>query len=56
MEKLNEEPMTDKTIGSFLLEETGSMNSVRDKTVSGFNDYVATLRTAKTPALLRLTY
>ncbi len=46
--------MTDKTIVSFLLDETGSMDSVRDKTVSGFNEYVATLRTTETPTLLRL--
>jgi hypothetical protein len=30
------------------------MDSVRDKTVSGFNEYVATLRTNDTPTLLRL--
>ena len=46
--------MTDKTIVSFLLDETGSMDSVRDKTVSGFNEYVATLRTNETPTRLRL--
>jgi len=46
--------MTDKTIVSFLLDETGSMDSVRDKTVSGFNEYVATLRTNETSTLLRL--
>ncbi len=46
--------MTEKTIVSFLLDETGSMDSVRDKTVSGFNEYVATLRTNETPTLLRL--
>ena len=46
--------MTDKTIMSFLLDETGSMNSVRDKTVSGFNEYVATLQNTETPTLLRL--
>ena len=44
LEELKEEPMTDKTIVSFLLDETGSMYSVRDKTVSGFNEYVATLK------------
>jgi len=54
LEKLKEEPMTDKTIVSFLLDETGSMDSVRDKTVSGFNEYVATLRANETPTLLRL--
>jgi len=46
--------MTDKTIVSFLLDETGSMDSVRDKTVSGFNEYVATLKNTETPTLLRL--
>jgi len=45
---------TEKTIVSFLLDETGSMESVRDKTISGFNEYVATLRTNDTPTLLRL--
>ena len=45
---------TEKTIVSFLLDETGSMESVRDKTISGFNEYVATLRTNETPTLLRL--
>ena len=45
---------TDKTIVSFLLDETGSMDAVRDKTISGFNEYVATLRTNETPTLLRL--
>jgi hypothetical protein len=54
LEKLKEEPMTDKTIVSFLLDETGSMDSVRDKTVSGFNEYVATLKNTETPTLLRL--
>ena len=43
--------MTDQTIVSFLLDETGSMDAVRDKTVSGFNEYVATLRTNETPTL-----
>ena len=46
--------MTDKTIVSFLLDETGSMDAVRDKTVSGFNEYVATLKNTETPTLLRL--
>ena len=46
--------MTDNTIVSFLLDETGSMDSVRDKTISGFNEYVTTLRSNETPTLLRL--
>jgi hypothetical protein len=54
LEELKEEAMTDQTIVSFLLDETGSMDSVRDKTVSGFNEYVATLRTTETPTLLGL--
>ena len=45
---------TEKTIVSFLLDETGSMESVRDKTISGFNQYIATLKTNATPTLLRL--
>ena len=45
---------TEKTIVSFLLDETGSMGSVRDTTISGFNEYIATLRTNDTPTLLRL--
>ena len=45
---------TEKTIVSFLLDETGSMDSVRDKTISGFNEYIATLKTNDTPTLLRL--
>ena len=46
---------TEKTIVSFLLDETGSMGSVRDKTISGFTEYIATLKTNDTPTLLRLT-
>ena len=46
--------MTDKTIVSFLLDETGSMDAVRDKTISGFNEYVAILKTNELPTILRL--
>ena len=46
--------MTNKAIVSFLLDETGSMGAVRDKTVSGFNEYVATLKNTETPTLLGL--
>lgn len=33
-----------KTIVSFILDESGSMSSVHDATISGFNEYVATLK------------
>lgn len=37
--------MSEKTtFVSFLLDETGSMGSIADDTVAGFNDYVATLQ------------
>ena len=45
---------TDKTIVSFLLDETGSMGSVRDKTISGFNEYISILKTNELPTILRL--
>ncbi len=32
------------TFVSFLLDETGSMNSIKDDTIGGFNSYVKTLR------------
>ena len=34
----------------FLLDETGSMDSVRKETITGFNEYVQTLK-AKTPSI-----
>jgi len=39
---------------AFLLDETGSMSSVRDATISGFNEYVGTLTTRHPDALLSL--
>ena len=37
--------MSDKTtFVSFLLDETGSMQSIKDDTVGGFNEYLSTLR------------
>lgn len=38
--------MTQATVVSFLLDETGSMMSVRDDTIGGFNAYVGDLRKA----------
>jgi len=38
--------MTDKsTVVSFLLDETGSMESIKDDTIGGFNQYLDTLAT-----------
>ena len=45
---------TEKTIVSFLLDETGSMESVRGKTISGFNEYIAILKAEGNPALVKL--
>jgi hypothetical protein len=45
---------TNKTIVSLLLDETGSMDSVRDRTISGFNEYVAILKTNEFPTTLRM--
>lgn len=39
---------------AFLLDETGSMGSVRDATISGFNEYVDTVKGKHPDALLSL--
>ncbi|MBL8146286.1 MAG: VWA domain-containing protein [Anaerolineae bacterium] len=39
---------------AFLLDETGSMSSVRDATISGFNEYVDTVKGKHPDALLSL--
>ena len=39
---------------NFVLDETGSMESVRDATISGFNEYVETLK--KRPEDLLFTF
>ena len=41
---------------NFVLDETGSMDIVRDSTISGFNEYIKTLKKdAKGPILFTLT-
>lgn len=40
---------------SFLLDETGSMDSVRDATISGFNEYLGTLKSNENKVLFTLT-
>lgn len=43
------------TLVSFVLDETGSMESVRDATISGFNEYVESLKKQPGKKLLTLT-
>jgi hypothetical protein len=43
-----------ETIVTFILDESGSMEPVRTATISGFNEYVSTLKSDDTPTLLRL--
>jgi len=40
---------------SFVLDETGSMQSVKGQTISGFNEYIETLRKDKTAKNMRFT-
>ena len=47
--------MAKKMYVSFVLDETGSMNSVKSQTISGFNEYVNTLRKAKKAHKVRFT-
>lgn len=42
--KLEAQNQNSKTVVTFLLDETGSMTTVRDATVSGFNEYIQTLK------------
>jgi len=39
--------MTKKMIVSFILDETGSMQSVKEQTINGFNEYIKTLKSEK---------
>jgi hypothetical protein len=47
--------MPKKAIVSFVLDETGSMLSVKDQTISGFNEYVETLRSGEHAKSVRFT-
>ena len=42
------------TIVGFVLDKSDSMNEVREETISGFNEYLGTLRGDDTPTLLGL--
>lgn len=44
-----------KTVVNFVLDETGSMGSVRDATISGFNEYIETLKGQGGEVLFTLT-
>ena len=41
-----EQPVVTRTIVSFLLDRTGSMATIKDETISGFNVYLDTLERA----------
>lgn len=43
------------TIISFILDESGSMDSIKDSVISGFNEYVSTLKKQKGDFLFTLT-
>jgi hypothetical protein len=38
-----------RTLVTFLLDETGSMASIKDDTIGGFNSYLDTLKASRTP-------
>jgi hypothetical protein len=38
-----------RTLVTFLLDETGSMESIKDDTIGGFNSYLSTLKASKEP-------
>ena len=42
------------TVVGFVLDESGSMERVRESTVSGFNEYLGSLKKDETPTLLSL--
>lgn len=47
--------MTKKLHVSFILDETGSMMSVKGQTISGFNEYLDTLKSEKNSGNIRFT-
>ena len=44
-----------KTVVSFLLDETGSMFGVKEKTINSFNEYVQALKGEKNKISMTLT-
>jgi len=44
-----------KILVSFVLDETGSMQSVKQETISGFNEYIQTLKDEKNAGNIRFT-
>jgi hypothetical protein len=49
MSDASEERFEERTLVTFLLDETGSMESIKDDTIGGFNAYLATLKSSATP-------
>jgi hypothetical protein len=44
MDRMSEQPTPQTTIVSFLLDRTGSMDSIKDETIGGFNAYLDALQ------------
>jgi hypothetical protein len=44
MDRMSEQPTPQPTIVSFLLDRTGSMDSIKDETIGGFNAYLDALQ------------
>ena len=51
---MNKQLTYNKTIVSFLLDESGSMSSVQEETVEGIRDYIKELKTDPSPTIMRL--
>src|SRR5262247_4061670 len=48
--------MTERTVVTFLLDRTGSMQSCKEATIEAFNAYLAALRTGDEPAAIEFTF
>src|SRR6516164_859417 len=49
MSKSKKAQADQRTLVTFLLDETGSMESIKDDTIGGFNSYLAALKAESTP-------
>jgi len=48
--------MTERTLITFLLDRTGSMNSCKDATIEAFNGYIEALKTGDEAAAIEFTF
>jgi hypothetical protein len=49
MSKSKKAEVDQRTLVTFLLDETGSMQSIKDDTIGGFNSYLASLKAESAP-------